>query len=467
MIKKILFSIFLLTSLTACSSKKLISYYNDLNQYSLAQNYNNALTLIDKNENKIYKKKSRLLYYLDKGYFAHLAGDYSISNEAFKEAKKLYDDYFTKSVSNAAASMAVNDKIQPYYGETFEISMLYFFKILNYLKLNQAESAAVEARAVNHYLKTLTNNNWSKKVYKDDAFLQYITGLVYEINGETNNAFISYRKALYLYKNSRFFNIVAPQDLYDATINMGKQLGFNSEIRTLKKDFKKQAKNYTPKNKNSELIIFHYNGLVPHKIANTIEVSFNKAWANVNAYKSETQEDKDIETASRVANSIIASDQIIVSVPTFSNTPYNIYATELSIENQNIIMPPTTSLGHITLENFKDEKGKIYAKAMARSAIKFALIRATEEASQENLSDIAGFLIGAGLRTTASLTEDADIRSWRVIPAQINMARLKVDTGTYKLNLTFKTKSGFEKSKKIDIKIANGQKKFLILHTVA
>ena len=138
-----------------CGSKHLIKYYDDINHYLIDKDYDSAISAVEKNKDKIYGDKSQLLYFLDKGYFSHLAGNYELSNEAFTNAKNLYDDYFTKSITNTAFSFAANDKVQPYYGQPFEISLLYIFKALNYLKLGDNSSAAVEARAANHYLKTL------------------------------------------------------------------------------------------------------------------------------------------------------------------------------------------------------------------------------------------------------------------------------------------------------------------------
>ncbi|MDR0676041.1 MAG: hypothetical protein LBF97_03255, partial [Elusimicrobiota bacterium] len=174
--KKTLILIFFIYFIVGCS-KNLKNYYDEINKYSIEKNYKKIDSYIDLNKDKFYGKTSILLYYLDKGFFLHLSGDYQNSNKYFTLAKNLYDENYTKSITNQISTLAINDKITPYYGDAFEISMLLAFKALNYLMMGDQEGAAVEARASIFYLKTLGVNNNSKKVYKDDAFLRYLTGL--------------------------------------------------------------------------------------------------------------------------------------------------------------------------------------------------------------------------------------------------------------------------------------------------
>jgi hypothetical protein len=445
----------------------LRNYYDEINKSAIKKDYKAINAKIESSKDKFYGNKSELLYCLDKAYFLHLSGDYENSNKYFTQAKNLYDDFYTKSITKTATTFVVNDKIKPYYGEDFEISMLFVFKILNYLLIGQPEEAGVEARGATHYLKTLKNNNYSKKVYKEDAFLQYLTALVYEILGEYNDAYISYKDAIRTY-NNRYFNCPVPQDLFNSMIDIGKKLGMTDEIEIFKKDYPMLYKNYVPKEKNKgELIIFHYDGLVPYRISTSLQIAFGKAWAGVDLIKSDSEESEDAEKATKLVNSIASDEQIVVSVPTYVPSPYLIDSSEILLNNATYNLEDVNPLGNVTSQNFDDKKAGIYAKSFARSAIKFTLVRSANKAIDDRVENpLLAFALKAGTRATASFTEDADKRTWRVLPDKVKMARIKLDKGNYSFDVKYKTKDGFMKQETInDIEIKPNSKKFVILHT--
>lgn len=449
----LIFSVFMF----GCSAN-LKNYYVEINNYSIQKNYKKIDSYIESNKKKVYGTKSVLLYYLDKAYFLHLAGEYEESNKYFTLAKRFYDDNYTKSITNNISSLAINDKVLPYYGENFEISMLYIFKALNYLMLNDLEGASVEARASLHYLKTLGNNYASKKIYKNDAFVQYLTGLIFEMSGEYNDAFISYRGALDLY-DSKYFKFSPPQELFNSVVDMAKKIGYSDIIPEINGKYPTLAKNYK-ENKSDELIILHYNGLVPYRISNTLQVAFWDAWANVNLYRADSQEDANVETAFKTVNAIASDDQITIAFPSYVKSVYNIDSSEVNLNNKSYLTNDVTNLGSIVLQNFDDRKAEIYAKTLARAAIKFTLVRAANQQIEKNVGNsLVSSVLQAGLKTASSLTEDADKRSWRVLPDKVKMARIPFDRDqNYNLEIDYKTKNNFVKKDLVSISLSPEEK---------
>ncbi|MFX8660939.1 hypothetical protein ABTM16_20055, partial [Acinetobacter baumannii] len=82
---------------------------------------------------------------------------------------------------------------QSYMGEDFERFMIHYYKALNYLYLHEPDGARVEARRITLSNNALEDKTRSKNKYQEDAFSLIVQGLIYELNGEPNNAFISYR----------------------------------------------------------------------------------------------------------------------------------------------------------------------------------------------------------------------------------------------------------------------------------
>ena len=74
---------------------------------------------------------------------------------------------------------------------------------LNYTAAGHHEDALVEARKVDSKLNVINSRyaDDKKNVYKEDAFIRFLMGVLYEAEGEVNDAFISYRKAEEIYRN--------------------------------------------------------------------------------------------------------------------------------------------------------------------------------------------------------------------------------------------------------------------------
>lgn len=129
----------------------------------------------------------------------HLDSQYSPSNLAFESAKQLAEKLFTKSLSKELSTLLVSDNLRPYYGEDFERALLHVFSALNYHLMGDATGALVEARQVDFLLTKLQTDHGHKNIYTEDAFVRYLMGLLYENQGEINDAYISYWKSLEAY----------------------------------------------------------------------------------------------------------------------------------------------------------------------------------------------------------------------------------------------------------------------------
>jgi len=83
--------------------------------------------------------------------------------------------------------------------------MLNLLLALAYLQEGSVEDALVEARKVDKKLEAINSQypKGKKNGYKEDAFVRWLMGMLYEIDptsANLNDAFISYRKALNIYK---------------------------------------------------------------------------------------------------------------------------------------------------------------------------------------------------------------------------------------------------------------------------
>ncbi|MEN3014294.1 MAG: hypothetical protein ABDH23_06775 [Endomicrobiia bacterium] len=464
----------ILVLLISCATQ--FTYYTSLKNFISSEEYAKAEALVEENKLKEYGEKSALLYWLDKAIILHYGRKYEDSIVAFNKAEKLAEELYTKSISEEAASFLISDNVKSYYGEDFERIFINVFQALNYLFLYKYEDALVEARKVDHKLKTLQVDYGGKNVYKEDAFMRYLTGLLYESQGEINDAYVSYSKSLKEYEtNNKIYDFETPQDLIFRTLRITKKLGFKQEFEEIVKKYnlKLDYKNYPEDKSLGELVLFHYNGFAPYKIDHYIEVTFGEGWMYVSSIKVEGDAQREVQKARQIARGIAAEEQFLVAFPKFVPTENKIRYAVVDILNENkekVISQKTflvEDIEKIAIKNLEDRIAKIKTKAIARAAIKYALSRAVTQKLTQNSDELSKWLVKKALQTASTATEQADKRSWRTLPKHIMLATVNLKPGRYFLEIKFfDEKNNFLITKTInDVIISPSKKTFISVRT--
>ncbi len=153
----------------------------------------------------------QLVYLLDWGLSLYLAERYEESIEAFTAADQLVDlnDYL--SLSKETASLLLGQEMVQYKGTSYEKLLINVYLALNFLQLNQLESAAVEIRKLRLRLGQLSEQG--EKDYNRSFLASYLSAVVWEMAGEWDSAVIDYETA---YKLSPDVSLLR-QDLLRAT----------------------------------------------------------------------------------------------------------------------------------------------------------------------------------------------------------------------------------------------------------
>jgi hypothetical protein len=399
---------------------------------------------------KLKSKTSQLLYLLEKGAIQHYAKDFEASNKTFEEAEVLSEQLYTKSISREAASLLSSDNVLPYTGEKFERALINFYRAFNYVYLRKPEDALVECRKVNALLQRYADKDAGKPSYSNDAFIQYLTGILYEWQGELNDAFISYRQAEEAYQvYASEFGIEPPSELKDALLRLSEVLGFSQEHEYYLEKYGKERKY-----KNNpllggvgvgpgfgELIVIHENGFVPKKVEENLVIPILKT----EKIDKDTDLWKYSETLSARARSNLRIDEVEVqyllriAIPTYTSSRPRIAYMKVQVERSEIprigvdSQTATSKLVEdieaIAQRTFAERQNIILLKTIARALTKYIAFKTAEEKKGE----AAGFLVN--LFNVA--TESADTRSWLTLPNNIQMSRLPLPAGTFDLKLTF------------------------------
>ena len=97
-------------------------------------------------------KKDQLLHLLNVGMLQHWSGDYQASNQTLERAKNHFEKQQIHRISELPLQIILNDNTAEYTGDDAEEIYLHIFKALNYIALNQFDSAWVEIRQIDHKL---------------------------------------------------------------------------------------------------------------------------------------------------------------------------------------------------------------------------------------------------------------------------------------------------------------------------
>ena len=142
--KKWLLVIF--SALFLCSCSKSMQRFDLLNQAYMDNGFGAAINEIQTHKEDLYGENDKFLYYYDLGVLFHYNHDFDNSIEALNQAKQIYEESFTRSVTDEAAAMLTNDNARPYQPRPFEMLLLCEFQILNYLGKNDPDGALVEVK---------------------------------------------------------------------------------------------------------------------------------------------------------------------------------------------------------------------------------------------------------------------------------------------------------------------------------
>lgn len=409
-----------------------------INGLVVAEKFEYAVKQLENNPES-YGPQNRLLYLLDYGFVLHLAGYYDQSIAVLERAKKEYDQLFTLSLTKEGFTWLMNDNVAPYRGEDFERVMINIVQAMNFVVLGNVEGALVEARNVDHALK-LINDQYSseqKNVYREDAFARLLMAILYESGGtqaDFNDAFISYQKALGIYQKDYQANygVGVPQILKENILAMSGWMG-TQEQNNYKNIFPDVAySSLQEKEQKAEVYLLHYHGLSPIKHQTSIPIP--------------------LPNGKFVKLAFPRYDKRI-----YDQKPGTFKAQQTSGETISCSTELVENVEAIAYQNLENRKLRVMAKAVLRSGGKYL----TEWAMEENIRQGGHEEAADWFKYLSNLynitSEQADLRSWQTLPAEVRLGRLILEPGTYQLY--------FNDKELAQVELQRGEKKFFLVRT--
>jgi hypothetical protein len=403
-------------------------------------------------------KKDRTLYHLERGLIFHYSDRYAESNVEFAEAERLADELYTKSISEGALSLISNDNAISYRPRPFELAMVPYYKGLNYIFLGDRNAAQVEARRasvqmakfVDATLDGLRDEDRSAlDQIRNNPFLLYFSGMLYDWDGEINDAFISYRNAAVAYQqNHDLLQVDIPPSLGPDLVRLAGRLGFRDELDYLyqtcpdvfqygddpasglpltREDYE-QAAGW--RRGNGEVVFLLETGFVPMKS----QVRFD-----IPIFANETYDDPDywsweiyygMGNTQALVKGRKVEYWVSVAAPQLDDLqPGPFTGVRVSVADSLVPFVTTRAenLARQARVTFDAEKATIFFKTILRGLTKYLASRGAEKAGGDWAGIVAN-IFGA-------VTESADTRSWLTLPEHVNLARISLPPGTYDLEV--------------------------------
>lgn len=248
------------------------------------------------------KGNDSILYLMERGRIAQITGRNYESMGAFSASMDAIAAKDNRAVVSAskigaqAAAVAINDNAIPYEGDGYERVFLHHYQAINYLEKKDLSGAGVEVRRANveqeeslrrheaelELARTEAEDRGVEDRFADasahiyqryaqldevagrvknsfqNAYTFYLSGIVYELTGEPNDAYIDYKKALEIFPENRYLQ----QDV----LRLAGKLNMDDELEALRSRFSPDmATMFDPPTDAGELIVLFEDGLVPPK----------------------------------------------------------------------------------------------------------------------------------------------------------------------------------------------------------
>lgn len=378
-------------------------------------------------ETQSHDASDKVLTHLHKGMLKRMTGAYSKSNKDFEVAKKEMADLYTTSITKAVGSAVVNDTVRDYDGDRYEQVLLHSYMALNYIAIGQIDSARVEVLQADVKMR-----EWGETPL-EDPFVRYLSGIIFEALGEYDQAIVSYRKAVKVYKQTiNKHGLPVPNQLKKDFLRLLAQEGMRNELRQYEAEFGIKYDQNDEQGKGYVIAVLD-SGLGPVKSQHTI-----MTWAPA------------------------IGQRLKIALPAYKGKARPTKQARVVINDQSYGFDTVENIDGMARKALEEEMPSITLRAVARMVVKE---KAAKEA--EKRGGQYGGLLGLAFKIGGMVSEVADTRSWSSLPQEIKLVRIPLDPGKYNARIEIMGHGGVIDSMIHPVSVKKGRLTFVSDHWVA
>ena len=364
--------------------------------------------------------KKSLLYQLELGMLQRLDAKYDESQKAWSAASGVIDGARAAGVldvaqlAGGAASYMVSDKLRPYRAHDYEQVMLLTYIALNYLALGDYDSARVAIKQTHERESEIAEERARQLAAVDEEARKRGARTSYkELNGypvetidnpEVNALKNSYQSALshylagFVYEALGEASLAAPGYRLANELQPGQPL-LEQALAGL------DARMAAPDDGQAEVLMIVGSGAAPALQSRqfTTPVFFNGKLILIPA-----------AFPVMVAGAMPAA------------------RVQLAVDGRSAPLTPLTSIDLMARRSLQDDMPGIMLRAVVRSTTSAALQYNAQHGDRQNAG---AALVSALLAVGTVALNTADDRTWRALPAEISIARLRLPRGVHNVTL--------------------------------
>jgi hypothetical protein len=375
----------------------------------------------------------KFLYNLEPGRVAQLFGRTERCRDGFAVAIAAIRSNEQRALVSAGqigatvASFATNDNALPYVGEGYERVLLHHYQALNYLLEADLTGAGVEFRwanseqqeALNRHAKELEkaeqeaqkknvgnaaqNSEFQQRYAQLDeaagrlknsfqnAYSFYLSGVVYELQGEENDAYIDYKKALEIYPENGYVQ----RDV----LRLARRLQMDDDLAALAKRF--PALYNTPgviaTSAEGELILLYEEGFVPPR--------------------------EEIKLPFFLPGGLVTLAFPYYRVPWREHRPVEVLTGNIPLGRTELLC----NVRGLAIKSLQEKMPILLTRQTVRAVSKFL--------AQQTAKEKFGALGELGVMAYSVISENADLRSWLTLPENVQILRVSLPAGRQQLRL--------------------------------
>ncbi len=382
---------------------------------------------------------SRLLYMMELGVSLHAEGKYRESNEILLEAAR-YAKTLGTSISKEGTSLLLNESSLEYRGEDFELILIHMYTGLNFLLLNDIDSARVEFNRIALQLKDIRREDGA--AFKQNIMAKYLTAVCYEAIGDRDNDRSAHEFA---YLECRQIYGLAPEtpNIKEDLVRLAHKLGDNEGLET----YAKFGISYTPSKNNGELLLLHQRGRGAYKKSRgklmndegmrvLIVVSLNGMT---------------LAEGVTVAAVLAALSNVEHPIPDYALPQNKIDRIGVSVNGEaagnSATLEDIGATARLSAaEKYTAQKNRVAAgiavKAVTAFASGMAAKKIAENTSLKEASGLIGYMAGVTVGSALVSQIKPDLRCWHTLPQSLQIRRLQLEPGEYTITLDLQDEKG-------------------------
>ncbi|RON08211.1 hypothetical protein BK659_16770 [Pseudomonas brassicacearum] len=398
------------TLLAGCSAFR--SYDTELqetNQQLASGNVDAALTLLEKNNTGENKD---LLYYFEKGELLRAKGDLTGSQTAWRSADQVVGTWEesvkldTDKYLAQFGSFLVNDKVRRYEGYDYEKVMLTTQMALNLLAVNDFDGARTEIKKTHEreaVIAELRDKEYLKR--EDEAEKQGVKTQYKDLKGypvasldapDVVGLKNSYQSAFSHYLAGFVYEALGEKDLAAPGYRKAAELRPNTPLlEQALLNLDKPA----GKNEESDILIVVQSGLAPSRDSIRIPLPLP------------------------ISNNVVITP---LSFPVIKPDTSTVTYAQIGVDGQQQNLTQLNSTTAMSRRALRDDMPGIILRTTVR-----AVTRAVAQKKINETNPLAGLAVGI----TSAVMEGADTRTWRTLPDNTQVVRLRLAKGEHQLSL--------------------------------